>query len=340
MREWIQTLWYGRRASIGTRAARAILTPLSIVFRLGVTLRGWMYAAGWLRVRRVDAPVVIVGNLTVGGSGKTPLVAWLAQRLGATFKVGILLRGYGGTAHGPVQVGPQTSWEEVGDEARLLASLTGADVVVARDRVAGAERLAALGANLILCDDGLQHLRLARECEIVVVDGQRGFGNGALLPKGPLREGISRLKTVDVIVVNGEGGARGRIGERPQPVLTMHLTPLRVESVSGREPPLSLDWLRGRSVHAVAGLGNPARFFATLRELGAQVREHPLPDHHRYAASDLEFGDTVPVVMSAKDAVKCRSIARENCWFLPVEADFEPEAADALVDVITHSVRR
>jgi len=298
-----------------------------------------MYAAGWLRVRRVEIPVVIVGNLTVGGSGKTPLVAWLAHRLADHFRVGVLLRGYGGSLSGPVRVELQSAWQEVGDEACLLASATQAIVVVARDRVAGAQRLRELGATLILCDDGLQHLRLARDCEIVVVDGQRGFGNGALLPAGPLRESLARLKTVDVIVVNGDGDARGRIGVRPQPVVTMHLNPLRLESVSGREAPRPLEWLRGRTVHGVAGLGNPARFFATLRQLGAQVREHPLPDHHRYAASDLEFGDTVPVIMSAKDAVKCRALARENCWSLPVEASFEPEAADALIDVIAHSVR-
>jgi tetraacyldisaccharide 4'-kinase len=317
-----------------------VLAPLALLFQIAAGLRSWMYAAGWLRVQTTGAPVVVVGNLTVGGTGKTPLVAWLAQRLSErSFRVGILSRGYGGAAPGALHVKADTSWRVAGDEARMLSEQTNVDVVVARDRVAGAKLLLEQGANLILCDDGLQHLRLARACEIVVIDGERGIGNGLLLPAGPLRQSTARLKTVDVIVINGDGEARTRLGMRPQPVLTMHLRPLRVESVADRGSIQPLEWLRGQKVHALAGIGNPSRFFAMLQALGASIVKHPFADHYTIGAQDLQFGDTLPIVMTEKDAVKCREFALANCWFVPVEAVFAPDAAQALLDAITHSLR-
>jgi tetraacyldisaccharide 4'-kinase len=228
---------------------------------------------------------------------------------------GIASRGYGRRGSGVHLLAAADDPAQVGDEPLMLHRETGVPVCVAARRGAAALRLIEAGCDIIVCDDGLQHLALARDFELVVVDGHRGLGNGHLLPAGPLRESAARLATVDAVIVNGAGGDPAATAH----TLHMSLEPagLRAVAGQGRQP---LDWLRGRAVHAVTGIGNPQRFFALLRELGAQVREHALSDHHRFAAADIEFPDALPVIMTAKDAVKCSALAGERHWYLPVSA--------------------
>jgi tetraacyldisaccharide 4'-kinase len=296
-----------------------------------MALRRLAYARGLLKTQRAAKPVIVVGNLTVGGTGKTPLVAWLAQQLALTgLRVGIVSRGYGRAGSAPQSVHAETSWREVGDEPMLLASLTGCDVVVARDRFAGAQELVARGVDVIIADDGLQHLRLARDCEIVVIDGARGFGNGRMLPAGPLREPASRVRSASLVVVNGtpeHASLRGGVEGSLQMAL-FGGEALRVDGLAMPEP---LEHFRGRRVHAVAGIGHPQRFFRDLRARGLDIVEHAFPDHHPFTVADLTFGDDLPVLMTQKDAVRCREIEDARLWYVPVVARFsEPQARELL----------
>ncbi len=289
-----------------------LLIPLSLLYRALTAARNWAYDFRLLAVQRLPVPVIVVGNITVGGTGKTPLVIWLSaflQRAG--YQPGIVSRGYGGHAtHWPQALAPDSDPREVGDEAVVLARRTGCPVVVGPDRVAAARAL--LGTrqcNILISDDGLQHRRLGRDIEVVVIDGQRRFGNGLLLPAGPLREPLSRLRRADLRIAQGRA-LEGEYG------MTLHPTGLR--GLTGgvtRE----VQTLAGRTVHAVAGIGNPGRFFAVLRELGMDIREHPFPDHHRFCPEDLQFADDAPVIMTEKDAVKCEQFARPDWWFLETE---------------------
>lgn len=313
-------------------AGASPLQPLAWLYAAAVHVRRSAYAAGWLRTFAAGRPVVVVGNLTVGGTGKTPLVIWLAGRLTAQgLKVSIVSRGHGGAAAGLTVVRPDSSWQEVGDEALLLAVRTGCTTVVARDRVAGARALVEQGADVVLADDGLQHLRLARDCEIIVIDGARGFGNGRVLPAGPLREPLDRLRSADIIVVNGAAEHPSLKGRGLISPLAMRLVPAAVLPVDGRPQARSLESFRGGAVHAVAGIGHPGRFFAELRRQGLTLIEHAFPDHHPFVPQELSFGDELPVLMTEKDAVKCRSFASARLWYLPVAAAFsEPDARELM----------
>ncbi len=322
---WLQAIWYRASPPPGP------LRLCALQFALIVRVRRRAYAHGWLRSYHMACPVIVVGNLTVGGSGKTPLVIWLvAQLRSAGLTPGVVLRGYGGSAtrHGrPQRVQPHSDVKVVGDEALLLRQRTGVPVAVCRDRVRAARLLASEGVDLIVSDDGLQHLALARSFEIAVVDGERGLGNGHLLPAGPLREPLERLAQVDAVVINGEGRlpAGAADGDR---VFSMRLEGQRLFALTGGAAPMALSTLAGRRVHAVAGIGHPQRFFAQLRAAGLDVTEHPYPDHHNYGASELTFDDELPVLMTEKDAVKCRALAGPKHWYLPVTAFFaEPEAS-------------
>jgi tetraacyldisaccharide 4'-kinase len=284
--------------------------------------------------------VVVVGNLTVGGTGKTPLVAWLAEKLTERgLKVGILSRGYGGSATTPRFVEPGTDWREVGDEPLLLRQRTGCATVVSVDRVAGAQALIERGVDVIVADDGLQHLRLVRDCEIVVIDGARGFGNGRLLPAGPLREPASRLAHADIVVLNGaaEHASLTPLGLLADPrAAQMTLAPGDALHLAARRAARPLESLRGQRVHAVAGIGNPGRFFAELRARGLDVIEHPFPDHHAFTAADLEPGDDALILMTEKDAVKCRAFAPDRVWYVPVTARFgDVQAGEMLEHVVS-----
>jgi tetraacyldisaccharide 4'-kinase len=334
-----------RRTDIWYResAASPWLQPLSWVYGLVVRGRRLAYATGWLRTRRADRPVIVVGNLTVGGTGKTPLVAWLASQLSAAgLKVGIVSRGYGSNAAGVRIVTADSNWRDVGDEPVLLRKLTGCDIVVARDRYAGAQALVAGGVDVIIADDGLQHLRLARDCEIVVIDGARGFGNGGLLPAGPLREPTVRLGRADLIVMNGVPEHVSLLrGEHmlPPVVLQMTLSGDEAYRLDGSGVSQPLERFRGGRIHAVAGIGNPLRFFRSLRAHGLEVIEHAFADHHPFVAADLSFPDGLPVLMTEKDAVRCRSLADARFWYVPVTARFDEIQARQILERIAAKLK-
>lgn len=311
------------RAWYEGRAWPLLLAPLGLLYGLLLVLRRMCYRLGLFRKSRLPAPVVVIGNVTVGGTGKTPLAEALVQALRARgFRPGVVSRGYGGKApHYPLRLSAGTGPDVAGDEPAMLFQRTGVPLVVDPVRARGAALLLESGdCDVILCDDGLQHLALARDIEIAVVDGARGFGNGRLLPAGPLREPVRRLRTVDYVVVNGEGEpwpAAVRMRLQPQP-----WQPL---GPGGAMPPAP-----GSRVHAVAGIGNPGRFFDMLRRLGYEVVEHAFPDHHAYTAADIGFGDDLPVVMTEKDGVKCCAFAGPGTWVVPVRADLPTAFIDSL----------
>lgn len=309
---WIERSWYTRNL-LGM-----MLLPLAGVYCLLSVLRRLAYRGGLLRSVRLDVPVVVVGNITVGGAGKTPFVAWLTGWFaGQGLRPGIVARGYRGRATAwPQSVSAQTDPRLVGDEPVLLARETGCPVVAGPDRVAAARKLVAEHrCNIVVSDDGLQHYRLGRDLELAVVDGIRREGNGYCLPAGPLREPRSRLRSVDLVLVRG-ARAPGETG--------FDVEPLRLVSIPDNAITQPLETLSGRRVHAVAGIGFPQRFFDSLRKAGMEVVEHPFPDHHHYRAGDFSFVDGDPVVMTGKDAVKCRDLARNGWWYLAITVVPDP----------------
>jgi tetraacyldisaccharide 4'-kinase len=341
MEQRLTKLWYR------DTAGPSLLQPLSWLYATAIRVRATAYARRWLTTHHVDKPVVVVGNLTVGGTGKTPLVIWLARHLTERgLRVGIVSRGYGSeAAEAPRQVNETSNWQDVGDEPLLLYRSTQCITLIGRDRVAAAQALVTRGVDVIVSDDGLQHLRLARDCEIVVIDGTRGFGNGRMLPAGPLREPVSHVADADIVVINGaaEHSSLRRVSSiKAGPIearaLQMTLLPGDAVRLDGRGPPRSLEAFRGRSIHAVAGIGNPARFFRDLRARGLDVVEHAFPDHHPFAAHDLSFGDDLPVLMTEKDAVKCASFADPRLWSVPTTATFSEAQARELLDHVMRKI--
>jgi len=291
-----------------------LLVPFSWLFCLIVMLRRWIYCFV-LKKAYFDIPIIIVGNINVGGTGKTPLVIWLAHFLKHHgYRVGIISRGYGSKIKEfPQTVRPSIHHpEEVGDEPFLLARRTGCPVTIDPKRARGVEHLIAHhDCNLIISDDGLQHYALKRDIEIAVIDGERRYGNGFCLPAGPLREPPSRLKSVDFIVVKGASHKKE---------ITMHyaLKPLR--NVADENETQPLGYFLGQSLHAVAGVGNPRPFFNILLDNQCKIRPHIFPDHHPFKEQDFNFEENLPIVMTEKDAVKCRKFAKKNYWYLPIEA--------------------
>jgi tetraacyldisaccharide 4'-kinase len=275
----------------------------------------------------------VVGNLSVGGTGKTPLVCWLVGRLtDLGFKPGVVTRGYGGSSRNVRLIDSSDDPNVVGDESVLLARRTGAPVAIGNDRPGASQLLLNAGCDVVVSDDGLQHYALARDCEIVVVDGDRRFGNGWLLPAGPLRETKARLAAADAVVVNG---GRALLDG----ALSMRLEAKSALSLIGGAVKV-LDEFAGRSVHAVAGIGNPERFFNLLRAHGIEVVGHPLPDHAPLRAADISFADDRPVLMTEKDAVKCDGIAGPHHWYVPVTASFSGGESSALLDIVTQAIHR
>lgn len=328
MERALLSIWYShRRPPFG-------LQLLAHLFAGVRALRRGAYARGWVRSRRVGVPVVVVGNITTGGSGKTPLTIWLAKVLRKRgLRVGVVTRGYGGSSkQWPRDVVPTSSAAEVGDEAVLLARATGCPVVAGPDRAAAAERLAGQ-VDVILSDDGLQHYALARDFEIAVIDGERGFGNGWLLPAGPLREPVERIDAVDSIVVKGEASALPMPGAVR---MTLELGDA-VALPEGERRPLAS--FRGAPVHAVAGIGNPEGFFVALREAGLEVIAHPAPDHAALSLKALDFSDELPVFMTEKDAVKLPRVAPGRFWAVPATAVLARSEADGLVARIAGLIR-
>jgi tetraacyldisaccharide 4'-kinase len=312
-----------------TGVLTVLLSPLAALFSIVTRLRRLAYRRGWLAAVSVGVPVIIVGNITAGGSGKTPLVIWLVNWLRAQgYRPGVVSRGYGGTTRGCAAVQPDSSPAVVGDEPLLIRVKTGVPVVVGRDRVAAARTLLARhpGMDVIVADDGLQHYRLRRDIEIVLVDGQRRFGNGLPLPAGPLREPRSRLTEADFVVVKGEGAA----GETSMRFVNFRLR--RLQNGALFEPAS----FAGRTVHAIAGIAAPGGFFDQLRGLGMTVIEHPQPDHAVLGAQMLDFGDDLAVVMTGKDAVKCLPFAHSRCYALDFDVRLDDAFAARLLEKLGH----
>ena len=298
-----------------------LLWPLSLLFGVLVRVRRQLYRIGLCESIDIGVPVIVVGNISVGGTGKTPLTMRLVHLLReAGYKPGVVTRGYGGQSQTwPRHVNPDSDPGDVSDEAVLIAQRCQCPIVVGPDRVAAAKTLlACYDCNVIISDDGLQHYRLQRDIEIAVIDGVRRFGNQACLPAGPLREPPSRLASVDFIIGNGVAHGDEYLmtlhGETainlPDPCITAHLANFR-----------------RTTVHAVAAIGDPQRFFNHLRHIRLRLLEHPFADHHPFSAQDLRFNQDLPVLMTEKDAIKCRSFASENWWVVPIsahlDADFE-----------------
>ncbi len=333
----LQRLWYG-----AFRPSLIPLLPLSWLFGAVTALRRVLFRAGVLRSDRIDVPVIVVGNITVGGTGKTPFTIWLADRLVADGrKVGIVLRGYGGTSTTwPRHVTRETPWEEVGDEAALLARRTAAIVVAGPDRVAAARLAKALGAEIILADDGLQHYRLRRDLEVVVLDHHRALGNGRLLPAGPLREPQSRLATVDLHVMThrGEGSSVSADTNEIPSVTAISRVAMAVNMTNGESCPLAS--FAGAPVHGVAAIGHPEAFFEALRREGLIVQAHPYPDHARLTREHIVFPDGAPVLMTEKDAVKCSAIADRRHFAVPLEVTLCAEDVKVVMALIERAIDR
>ncbi|TKR33413.1 tetraacyldisaccharide 4'-kinase [Luteimonas gilva] len=297
------------------------------LFGVLASARRGLYRKGWLRRVRVGVPVVVIGNITAGGTGKTPLTIALVERLlAAGRKPGVVSRGYGRQDAGrALWVERDTDASAAGDEPVLIARRCGVKVRVDRDRAAGARALAAAGCDVIVCDDGLQHYRLARDVEIEVIDGARRYGNGRLLPAGPLREPPERGAECDFRVVNGGETGFGEWSMRLHSDQAQPLLGGRARALAG---------FAGQRVHAVAGIGNPERFFAMLRGHGIAVVPHAFPDHHAYRAEDFAFGSDLPVLMTEKDAVKCAPFATERYFRVPTDAELPEAFWIALLDKI------
>jgi tetraacyldisaccharide 4'-kinase len=288
------------------------------------------------QAQRVSVPVIVVGNISLGGTGKTPFVIWLVERLREWgYTPGVISRGYGGTAaQYPMTVHGETKAEYCGDEPLLMARRLKVPLVIDPDRSAAARFLLQQNpdVDVLVADDGLQHYRLARDLEICIVDGKRGLGNGALLPAGPLREEPSRLREVPLTVVNG-GGWHGQ----SEMHATMQLRMNQAHDFFGGSEPMSR--FKRQAVHAVAGIGHPERFFAQLRWQGIEVIPHAFPDHHKFTARDLNFGDSRPVLMTEKDAVKCSEFAQPHWRFVPVQAELHADNA-AYVRKLVDNLKR
>jgi len=319
---WLLRRWYGPRPIW-------LLLPLSWLFGALAALRRWLYARGWRASYRSRLPVLVVGNLTVGGAGKTPLVLALIEALRERgWQPGVISRGHGGSARRACLLPAEPDPELHGDEPSLIRVRSGAEVAVGRRRADAARLLESVdGIDLLIADDGLQHYALARDLEVLVIDGRRRFGNGALLPAGPLREPVSRALRAGFRVVNGGSAEAGEWPMTLRPAGFWRLADAHTVEV------------RPQAVHAVAGIGDPRRFFDTLHGLGFRPQAHTFPDHHRYAPEELVFDDDLPVLMTEKDAVKCRRFAREGWFALRVEADL-PQALVDQIDLELRSLRR
>lgn len=333
MTDWLQkqwatyTLWH------------LLLTPLSWLFFVIARIRGWLYKSGWLKSYRLSVPVIVVGNINVGGTGKTPLVIWLAEQLlQAGYKPGIISRGYGGQINAAQAVFADSNPQQLGDEPVLIAKRTNCPVFVSPDRVAAGQALlqARPECNVIISDDGLQHYRLQRDVEIVVFDSVKGFGNEALLPAGPLRENASRLRSVDAVVSNGTVADVQRFlniyGVRP---IEMQLQSGNFFNLLDASKKSAAAAFAGQQVRAIAGIGNPERFFQQLTHMGISFSSKSYPDHYAFSARDFEL-TSENVVMTEKDAVKCHAFAQSNFWVLPVNALIK----DDLITIILNKLSR
>lgn len=315
-------LWYGGQHT--RQPLFWLLLPLSWLYAALMRLRWWAYRRGWFACERLPVPIIVVGNLTVGGTGKTPMVRYLVELLRAQgWRPAIITRGYGGRASDwPQVVTPDSDPEQVGDEPVLLARRAGCVVVAGPDRVAaGRLALKLSGCDIVVSDDGLQHHRLVRDLEIALIDGVRELGNGRCLPAGPLREPAERLQHVDLVLYKG--------GQRWGQRLLLQCGELVNLRNPAQQRPLAD--CSGQRVRAVAGIGHPDLFFAQLEAAALVVEPWPYPDHHRYSAADCASWRGLPVVMTEKDAVKCAAFADADHWVLPVTAQLDAEIEAQLI---------
>ncbi len=311
----MENIWY--RSSY--HFISILLMPIAWIFSVLVTCRRFLYRAHCKKSYSFSVPVIVVGNITVGGTGKTPFVIWLANYLKTQgFRPGIVSRGVGGQQQRqPRWVKPGSSPQEVGDEAMLLSQH--APLVISKNRVAAVkELLAKTDCNIVISDDGLQHYRLRRDIEIAIVDGARGLGNQCFLPAGPLRESPRRLQEVDFVIENSNS-----LSQKNR--YAMKLQGDELISINNAQQKIPLRHFQNQTVHAVAAIGNPERFFSSLENRGIKIIRHRFPDHYLYQAKDLNFGDALPIIMTEKDAVKYRHFAQENAWYLPVSLELTPE---------------
>ncbi|MCJ7590115.1 MAG: tetraacyldisaccharide 4'-kinase [Woeseiaceae bacterium] len=324
---WIHRVWYDGAAS------GWVLLPLSGLYWLLLSLRSLLFRCGLFRTCKAHAPVIVVGNITAGGTGKTPTVIWLVNELRAKgYTPGIVSRGYGGSKSGTsMRVDIDSDAAVVGDEPVLLARRARCPVAVDSDRVRAAAMLVDDGVDVIIADDGLQHLRLQRDFEICVVDGERGLGNRRLLPAGPLREAPERLQSVDQVLVNGTTELPGAIA--------FELVAREATRLNGSLA-RPLQGFKDTTVHAVAGIGNPKRFFDLLRTHGIQVIEHSFPDHAALSKADLQFGDDFNVFMTEKDAVKVGRDLPDQYWYVPVDLTMDAVRSAALIEQIDLCLQR
>lgn len=310
-----------------------LMLPISWLYCFAVAIRRLCYRLGVKRSHRLPVPVIIVGNITVGGTGKTPLVIWLAQFLRqAGYRPGILSRGYRGRSETwPQEVHPKSDPNKVGDEAVLLARRSECPVFVGPSRVQAAMALLSrYQCDILLSDDGLQHYALKRDIEIALIDGARRFGNGHCLPAGPLREPISRLHEVNISIINGKTDP----GE-----LSMELVESSFRRVNNKNHAVSNNYFSGRRQHAIAGIGYPKRFFDKLRTMGLDIIEHSFPDHYRFTPEDIQFINNNEVIMTEKDAVKCEEFADHRHWFLVVEARPNPRLGEKIMNLLREKER-
>ena len=310
------------------------LRPISHALQGIVWARHKAYSKGWLTQYNAPIPVIVVGNISVGGTGKTPFIIWLGKLLqktnkpcGQPIRIGVVSRGYKSESENKVSLLHADSLpEQVGDEPYMIYRHLTCPMAVGAERVKAIELLVAHHElDLILSDDGMQHYAMARQLEIALVDGTRGLGNAQLLPAGPLREAPQRLRSVNFVVANS-------LPFKRYPV--MQLKAEQFFDVTSNTPQGQLASLSGQTVHAIAGIGNPQRFFTTLTEQGIKCIEHPKADHHHFELADVQFEDTLPVLMTEKDAVKCRKLGANKLWYVPVEAQLPDDFSTALLNEI------
>ena len=326
MQSWLDRQWYKNPS----RLMVWLNYPLGSLFVALLAFRRFLYRIGIIGSWRGPVPVIVVGNITVGGTGKTPLVIWLVKQLRASgYTPGIISRGYKGVAKVSKEVLDSDLASVVGDEPLLMARLASCPVWIGKDRPAAARGLikAHPECDVIISDDGLQHYALQRDFEIVVVDGARMYGNQFMLPFGPLREPLSRLSSVDAVVLNGSESAKA--GE-----FQMRLSGDLFYSLVSPKKTVQADYFYNKKVQALAGIGNPSRFFSYLRRLGLDVIEHRFPDHYQFQAFDLQMPGADIILMTEKDAVKCLHFARGNVWVLPVEAEVSGGLEDKVIGKI------
>lgn len=342
--EGLTRAWFERRAWLW------LLWPLSLLFGLVVGCRALLLRLGLMGAKSSPLPVIVVGNLTVGGSGKSPLVTYLVAAFQArAIKVGVVSRGYGSTlAKGELrEVACTDAPQDAGDEPLMLKRRLNCPVVICGERAKAVAYLQTLGCELVISDDGLQHYAMARALELCVVDGRRGFGNARLLPMGPLRESLGRLRCVDHVVVNGElsSALEATLRSYNLALMKMSLRSRRLRRLDGlaeielAAPEAANELLAhfaGKELHAVAAIGHPQRFFDTLQDLGLNCHVHAFPDHHAYSVRDFRFLDlaetSAAVLMTEKDAVKCRSLSLPDAWELLIDAHLEGQLAGKILE--------